>query len=49
MEEFMKKPEYSKPEEINKAIGRILWGDKEKDFSMRRLISGFMKKKLGGK
>jgi hypothetical protein len=49
MEEFMKKPDYSKSEEINKAIGRILWGDRKKEFSMRRLISGFMKKKLGGK
>ncbi|MFW9902127.1 MAG: hypothetical protein ACFFDY_12755 [Candidatus Thorarchaeota archaeon] len=49
MEEFMKKPDYSKEEEINKAIGHILWGDKSKPFSMRRLIFGFMKKKLGGK
>ena len=49
MEEFAKKPKYSTPEEINKAIGRILWGKKNKVFSMRRLITGFMKKKLGGK
>ena len=49
MEEFMKKPDYSKPEDINKAIGKILWGDKGKVFSMRRLILGFTKKKLGGK
>ena len=49
MEEFSKKPEYSPSEAINKAIGHILWGDKKKNFSMRRLIMGFMKKKLGGK
>ena len=49
LEEFMKKPDYSKEEEINKAIGHILWGDKAKPFSMRRLIFGFMEKKLGGK
>jgi hypothetical protein len=49
LEEFMKKPDYSKPEEINKSIGKILWGEKGKDFNMRRLIFGFMKKKLGGK
>lgn len=49
MEEFMKKPDYSNEEEINKAIGHILWGDRAKPFSMRRLIFGFMKKKLGGK
>ena len=49
MEEFMKKPDYSTPEEINIAVGKILWGDKGKPFSMRRLIAGFMKKKLGGK
>ncbi len=49
MEEFLKKPDYSTKEEINKAIGHILWGKKNKSFSMRRLIMGFMKKKLGGK
>jgi hypothetical protein len=49
MEEFSKKPDYSPQEEINKAIGRILWGNKNKIFSMRRLITGFIKKKLGGK
>ncbi len=49
MEEFMKKPDYSSQEEINKAIGHILWGEKNKPFSMRRLIFGFMKKKLRGK
>jgi len=49
MEEFKKKPNYSKSEEINKAIGKILWGDRNKVFTMRRLILGFMKKKLGGK
>ncbi len=49
MDEFMKKPQYSNAEEINKAIGHILWGDKNKLFSMRRLIFGFIKKKLRGK
>lgn len=48
MEEFNKKPDYSSPDEINKAIGHILWGDKNKVFSMRRLIFGFIKKKLFG-
>jgi hypothetical protein len=49
MEEFMKKPNYSKEEDIKKSIGHILWGDNAKPFSMRRLIFGFMKKKLRGK
>ena len=49
MEEFKKKPDYSDQEDINEAIGHILWGDKAKSYSMRRLIFGFMKKKLGGK
>ena len=49
MEEFSKKPKYSTQEDINKAIGHILWGKKNKVFSMRRLIMGFIKKKLGGK
>ena len=49
MEEFKKKPNYSTQEEINKAIEHILWGSKKKVFSMRRLITGFMKKKLRGK
>jgi len=49
MEEFSNKPDYSTQEDINKAIGHILWGNKKKVFSMRRLITGFMKKKLGGK
>ncbi|MFW9895606.1 MAG: hypothetical protein ACFFD7_07370 [Candidatus Thorarchaeota archaeon] len=49
MEEFQKKPSYSAQDEINKAIGHILWGNKDKPFSMRRIITGFIKKKLGGK
>jgi len=49
MEEFMKKPQYSNREEINRAIGHILWGDENKSFSMRRLIFSFIKKKLRGK
>lgn len=48
MEEFNKKPDYSSPDDINKAIGHILWGDKKKVFSMRRLIFGFIKKKIIG-
>jgi hypothetical protein len=48
MEEFNKKPDYSSPDEINKALGHILWGDKNKVFSMRRLIFGFIKKKIFG-
>jgi hypothetical protein len=48
MEEFNKKPDYSSPDEINKAIGHVLWGDKNKTFSMRRLIFGFIKKKIFG-
>lgn len=49
MEEFRKKPDYSNEEEINKAIGHILWGDNARPYSMRRLIFGFIKKKLRGK
>lgn len=46
MEKFQKKPRYSFQDEINKVIGHILWGNKDKSFSMRRLITGFMKKLL---
>ena len=50
MEEFVKKPKYADQEEIYDAIGKVLWGKDGKKFSMRRLIFGFMKKKiLGGK
>ncbi|MFW9949447.1 MAG: hypothetical protein ACFFKA_04915 [Candidatus Thorarchaeota archaeon] len=49
MEEFKKKPEYSSREEIDKAIGHILWGDKGKAFNMGRLIFGFIKKRIRGK
>jgi hypothetical protein len=51
MEEWMKKPKYSSKDEIDRAIGRVLWGNKNKKFSMLKLIFGFMKKpkKKGGK
>lgn len=50
MEEFLKKPNYTDNEDINKAIGKILWGKNGKPFSMRRLIFAFIKKKIfGGK
>lgn len=49
MEEFLEKPKYANKEDIDKAIGHILWGNKGKPFSMRRLIMGFTKKRLGGK
>ncbi|MHA1337810.1 MAG: hypothetical protein ACTSPW_19055 [Promethearchaeota archaeon] len=48
METFEDKPKYSSKEEINRAIGHILWGNKGKPFSMRRLIFGLIKKKLSG-
>jgi hypothetical protein len=43
-EEWMKKPKYVSKEEQNIAIGHVLWGDKNKKFSMLKLIFGFMKK-----
>ncbi|MBY8985457.1 MAG: hypothetical protein KGD65_10335 [Candidatus Lokiarchaeota archaeon] len=49
MEEFSNKPKYVDEDEMNEAIGRVLWGKNGKKFSMRRLIFAFMKKKLGGK
>ncbi len=49
MEEFSKKPKYVDEDEMNEAIGRVLWGKNGKKFSMRRLIFAFMKKKIGGK
>lgn len=49
MEEFLKKPNYADKEDINKAIGKILWGKNGKTFSMRRLIFAFIKKSFGGK
>jgi len=30
MEEFSKKPKYSTQEDIDKAIGHILWGNKKR-------------------
>lgn len=48
MEEFSKKPEYANQDEIAKAIGKILWGKNGKKFTMRRLIFGFIKKKITG-
>jgi len=49
MEEFSKKPNYADIEDINEAIGKVLWGKDGKPFSMRRLIFAYMKKKKGGK
>jgi hypothetical protein len=51
MEEWMKKPNYSSKDEIAVSIGRVLWGNKNKKFSMLKLIFGFIKKpkKKGGK
>jgi len=49
MEEFAKKPKYVDEDEMNIAIGKILWGKDGKKFSMRKLIFAFMKKKIGGK
>ncbi len=49
MEEFSKKPNYIDKDEINMAIGHILWGKNGPKFSMPRLILAFMKKKLRGK
>jgi len=49
MEEFSKKPNYATQEEINEAIGKVLWGKGGKPFSMKRLIFAFLKKKKGGK
>ena len=47
----MNKPKYSSKDEIAVSVGRVLWGDKNKKFSMLKLIFGFMKKpkKKGGK
>ncbi len=49
MEEFMNKPKYADKNEINKAIGRVLWGKNGKKFSMSRLIFAFLKKGKGSK
>jgi len=49
LEEFSKKPNYVDDDEMNEAIGRVLWGKNGKKFSMRRLIFAYMKKKVGGK
>jgi hypothetical protein len=49
MEEFSKKPNYASKEEINEAIGKILWGKDGKPFTMKRVIFAFLKKKRGGK
>lgn len=40
----MKKPKYSSKNEINASIGRILWGNKNRKFSMLKLIFGFIRK-----
>ncbi len=48
MEEFEKKPDYVNKEQMYEAIGKVLWGKNGKPFSMRRLIFGFMKKKITG-
>ncbi|MBD3193418.1 MAG: hypothetical protein GF317_00065 [Candidatus Lokiarchaeota archaeon] len=33
-------------EEMNKKIGKLLWGKDGKEFSMGRLIKAFMKKRV---
>jgi len=49
LEEFSKKPKYIDEDEMNEAIGRVLWGKNGKKYSLRRLIFAFMKKRLRGK
>ncbi len=49
MEEFSKKPKYIDEDEMNEAIGRMIWGKNGKKYSLRRLIFAFMKKRLRGK
>jgi hypothetical protein len=49
LNEFYKKPNYVNEDEMNKAIGRVLWGKNGKEFSMRRLIFTFIKKRIRGK
>jgi len=49
MEEYLRKPNYADEKDINRAIGKILWGKNGKPFSMRRLIIAFIKKSIGGK
>ena len=43
-EEWLKKPKYSSKDEIAVGIGHALWGDKNKKFSMLKLIFGFIRK-----
>ncbi|MHA1111910.1 MAG: hypothetical protein ACTSRE_12455 [Promethearchaeota archaeon] len=48
MEEWMKKPKYSSKDEIAVSVGRVLWGNKNRKFSMLKLIFGFIKKPKKG-
>lgn len=45
MEKLTVNPEYGKKDEINKAIGKILWGKNGKKYSLFRLMIALLKKK----
>ena len=48
MEKFTVEPKYRKKEEINKAIGKVLWGKNGKEYSLIRLMVALLKKKRKG-
>jgi len=47
--DILEKPKELDQEEISKALGKLLWGEKGGKFSMRRLILNLMKKRLRGR
>ncbi|MFX0049062.1 MAG: hypothetical protein ACFE8G_12970 [Candidatus Hermodarchaeota archaeon] len=49
MVKYEVKPNYANENEINKAIGKILWGKEGKKYSLMRLFLALIKKRKGGK
>lgn len=47
--DLLEKPKKMDEEKVNADLGRLFWGENGGVFSMRRLIFGFIKKRLRGK
>jgi len=46
MSEKTVSPDYMSQEEINRRIGKVLWGKDAESFSMGKLIKAFLKKRI---
>lgn len=46
--DLTEKPKKIDEEQINKDLGKLMWGDADKEFSMGKLIGSFTKQRIRG-